>query len=116
MNISRKFNPKLIATFSALAMLLIVTHHAIGNYNNKKFFCNSLTASQDTVPAPRNAKTNITRPSSTDTTRKPPAARDSANRSDTIPGSKTDTLNIKISKDTLDAPIDYTASDSVVLE
>jgi hypothetical protein len=115
MNISRKFNPKLVATFSALAMLQIVTHHAIGNYNNKKHFCNSLTASRDTVPTPRNAKTNITKPSS-DTTRKPQAALDSTNHKDSVPGSKIDTLNIKISKDTLDAPIDYTASDSVVLE
>jgi len=115
MIISRKFNPKLIASFSALAMLQIVTHHAIGNYNNKKYFCNSLTASQDTVPAPRNARSPITKPIP-DTTRKPQQALDSTKLNDTTRKNVTDTLHLKISKDTLDAPIDYSASDSVVLE
>src|SRR5437868_4202950 len=98
MNISRKFNPKLIAAFSASAMLLILTYPAIGNYNNKKFFCNSLTAFQDT-----------TRPISK-------TKKDSSSKKDTVPFTKTDTLNIKVSKDSLDSPIDYSASDSVVLE
>ena len=125
MNISRKFNPKLLASFSASAMLLIVTLPAIGNYNNKKFFCNSLTASQDTVPGnvktnaaadtvPRNARTTP-RSISADTVRRPANPRDSLNK-DSLPGSRVDTLNVKISKDTLDSPIDYSASDSVVLE
>jgi len=122
MNISRKFNPKLIASFTALAMLLIVTLPAIGNYKNKKFFYNSLTASLDTVPAHVRANTRRTaRSNSTDTVPKPISARDSSNlpdsaNKDTIPQSRADTLNVKISKDSLDAPIDYSASDSVVLE
>jgi hypothetical protein len=122
MNISRKFNPKLIASFTALAMLLIVTLPAIGNYKNKKFFYNSLTASLDTVPAHVRANTRRTaRSNSTDTVPKPVSARDSSNlpdsaNKDTIPQSRADTLNVKISKDSLDAPIDYSASDSVVLE
>ncbi len=95
MNISRKFNPKLIAAFIALAMLLIVTYPANGNYNNKKFFGNSLTAYQDTIK---------------------PVKPDSLTRKDTVPSSKSDTLDIKISKDSIDALIDYSASDSVVLE
>ena len=93
MNISRKFNPKLIAALSALAMILILTYPANGNYNNERFFYNSLTAYQDTTRRIKN---------------------DSLNKKDTLPLVKKDTL--KISKDSIDAPIDYSASDSVVLE
>jgi len=95
MDISRKFNPKLLAAFMASAMLLILTYPANGNYNNKKFFCNPLTAYQDTTR---------------------PIKKDSLSRKDTLPPTKADTLDIKISKDSIDAPIDYSASDSVVLE
>jgi len=95
MNISRKFNPKLIAALTALAMILILTYPANGNYNNRKFFYNSLTAYQDTTK---------------------PTKKDSLNKKDTIPSVKSDTINLKISKDSIDAPIDYSASDSVVLE
>ena len=49
MNIGRKFNPKLLAAFLPPAMLLILTLSARGNYDNHKFFYNSLTAFQDTV-------------------------------------------------------------------
>src|SRR4051812_2886134 len=95
MKISRKINPKLIAALLPCAMLLIVTLPANGNYKNKTFFCNSLTAFQDTTK---------------------PTKKDSVNKNDTLPSNRSDTLNVKVSKDSLDAQIDYTASDSVVLE
>ena len=95
MNISRKFNPKLLAAFMAFAMLLILTYPANGNYNKKNIFYNSLTAYQDTTK---------------------PTKRDSLNKKDTVPSRKSDTLDLKISKDSIEAPIEYSASDSVVLE
>src|ERR1700730_8274125 len=95
MNISCKFNPKLLAAFLPSAMLLIVTFSASGNYENKKLFYNSLTAYQDTTR---------------------PVSKDSIRKRDTIPRSRTDTIDLRISKDSLDAPVNYTASDSVVLD
>ena len=123
MNISRKFNPKLVASFTALAMLLIVTFPAIGNYNKKKFFCNTLTASPDTIPLPRHARASP-QTDSTNPVRNPKSPSSPAhtgadtvrNANDTVPVTRTDTLNVKVSKDSLDAPIEYSASDSVVLE
>src|SRR4030095_579031 len=110
MSISRKFNPKLLAASLALAMLLIVTFTATGNYNNKSFFYNSLTAYQDTVP--RSPIRRDTTQHSIDSLSK----KDSSSRKDTLPSTKVDTLDLKISKDSIDAPIEYSASDSVVLE
>ncbi len=95
MNIGRKFNPKLPAAFLLPAMLLILTLSVRANYDNHKFFCNSLTAFQDTTR---------------------PIRPDSSKLKDTVPGSRVDTMNLKISKDSLDSPVEYSASDSVVLE
>ena len=40
---------------------------------------------------------------------------DSLHRNDSLPGRRVDTFNLKISKDTLDAPVNYEATDSAVL-
>ncbi|HEY0678548.1 MAG TPA: putative LPS assembly protein LptD, partial [Chitinophagaceae bacterium] len=93
-------------------MLIILTLSAPANYNHNHFFYNSLTAFQDTTRPLRADTTKPLRPDTTkpmrpDTTRKP---------GDTIPVTVTDTFNFKISKDSLDAPVDYSASDSVVLD
>ncbi len=102
MIIGSKINPKCLTAYLSVAMLLILTLSASGNYSNKEFFYNSLTAYQDTSrPIPR------------DTAR----VKDSLPKTkDSVPSLKTDTFNFKMSKDSLDSPIDYTASDSVVFE
>src|SRR5215212_2978644 len=77
-------------TLSAVlvAMLMILTLSVAGNYSYDRFFYKSLTAFQDT-----------TKPIRTDTGRQ-----------------QIDTFNFRVSKDSLDSPVDYRASDSVVLE
>lgn len=77
--------------------LLLLTFNSNANYLMGSGICNSLTLFQDT------AKPNIF-------------------SRDTIPGkrdtliTKTDSFNFKLSKDSLDAPISYSASDSMVLD
>ncbi|HYF30069.1 MAG TPA: putative LPS assembly protein LptD [Chitinophagaceae bacterium] len=77
-------------------MLMIVTLSASANYNPDPVFYKSLTGCfQDTTPRP-----------SRDTTRRP---------ADTL-RQRIDTIDVRISKDSLTAPVNYTASDSVVLD
>jgi hypothetical protein len=88
-------------------LLLSLTKSVFANYPSFDRFCNILTAFQDT------SRPRVT----TDTV--PKRASDSTFfRTDTIPGKDstvTDTFSVKISKDTLSAPVTYTASDSVVM-
>ena len=91
-------------------MLLSITKGLFANYAVPDPFLNLLTAFQDTT-RPRSASDTIPRRTS-----------DSSRlfKNDTIPGKDSlrtvkDTFNLKISKDTLSAPVQYTASDSVVM-
>lgn len=84
-----------------LVSLLLLTMNVLGNYSAADGFGFSLTAFQDTTK-PR-----------TDTV----PSRDSASlppRDSVI--AQTDTFQVKLSKDTLDAPVHYSASDSIVLD
>jgi LPS-assembly protein len=60
-----------------------------------------ITTTLDTIPV---------RPINSDS-----IAVDSVRMIDTIPGTRVDTFSVKMSKDTLDAPIEYEAADSAVL-
>jgi LPS-assembly protein len=80
-------------------MLIVLTLSASGNYSTPNVFYKSLTWYQDTArPLPRIARDTVRRPT------------------DTTPVQRVDTLDIRISKDSLDAPVNYSASDSVVLD
>jgi lipopolysaccharide assembly outer membrane protein LptD (OstA) len=115
--------------------LLLLTPHIWANYLPQSVFCKNLTASvQDTrdttKPDPKNNNLRPFRRTSdttqpfrriTDTT-KPRAITDTVPGlgTDTIPGKDslvktTDTFNVKVSQDSLDAPVAYKASDSMVL-
>jgi hypothetical protein len=92
-------------------LLLSLTQGVFANYLSPDPFYNSLTAFQDT-----------TRPKANKTDTIPRRGADSLLRraTDTIPGNdslitKTDTFNLKVSKDTLSAPVTYTSSDSIVM-
>ena len=77
--------------------LLLLTFNTRANYSTGSGICKSLTAFQDTT-------------------------RPGAKSTDTIPSqkdslvTKTDSFDLKLSKDSLDAPINYSASDSMVLD
>ncbi|HTQ65470.1 MAG TPA: putative LPS assembly protein LptD [Puia sp.] len=80
-------------------------------------FCKKLTASTDTVRPGTQLKDKAIRDSghhATDTTIKDTVLRDTSLKDTAV--TKTDTFSIKASKDSLDAPINYSASDSVVLD
>ena len=77
--------------------LLLLTFNTQANYTKHRGIYKSLTAFQDTI-------------------------KPGVNSTDTIPVStdslvtKTDSFNLKLSKDSLDSPISYSASDSMVLD
>src|SRR5687768_11618772 len=100
MNTGRKVSPKNYLLWIVLLLISSITTFASGNYTNRIIFYNTLTSLQsatDTVPA------------RTDTV---PGIRDSTTR----PAQRIDTIGVRISKDSLDAPVSYTASDSMVLD
>jgi len=76
---------------------LLLTFNTLANDTKGSGFYNTLTAFQDTLRF---------RPKPTDTIPR---------KSDTVI-SKTDSFNLKLSKDSLDSPISYSASDSMVLD
>ena len=93
-------------------LLFTLTHDVFGNYVPRTDFCNSLTAWQDTTK-PRLSSDTIPLKDSI-------ALRDTISLRDTIPGkdsltTRTDTFQLKLSKDTLDAPVSYKATDSLVM-
>ena len=76
------------------------------------FFITSLTTPTDTVP-PKPKKDSAG--TKADSLRKNPADSLFNDPNDTIPKLKTDTFSLKLSKDSLDAPIKYEATDSAVV-
>lgn len=91
--------------------LLLLTSDILANYFSKPYFDNSLTRIEQDTTTPVRAKDTI--PKKSDTI--------SRKINDTIPGkdtliNKIDTLNVPVSEDTLDAPVSYKASDSMVLD
>ncbi len=107
-----------------LAILITIT--TTGNYSTQNKFLIPLTASADTIPVVKNrsGKDTIPRVADTISLRRDSAReinRDSlVSLSDTIPlidstASITDTFDVQLSADSLDSPVSYSASDSMVL-
>ena len=101
MNNARKGKLKFIFQGVTGMLTCIITLFASTNYSYAAVF-HSLTILQDTVP-PRKI------PLVTDTL--PPSADTSVKKIHT-----SDTLDVKVSKDSLDAPVSYTAKDSMVFD
>ncbi len=92
-----------------MVMLSTLTWKTRANHINTSFFCSPLTILTDTtkpVLNPGSLRTNINAPA--DTAIRPP--KDSV-----IINEKTDTFSLRISKDSLDAPLKYAAEDSAVI-
>ncbi|MCG7858369.1 LPS-assembly protein LptD [Flavihumibacter sediminis] len=99
MNNGGKFSLKYSSIGLFTLLLCTLTLHSSANYfDSQKFYDNILQARPDTIPVKR------------DTT--PVNKTDSSLK--TI--QQVDTLNVKISKDSLDGPVSYSASDSMVLD
>jgi hypothetical protein len=106
MNNGRKISLKLVLPLIFATLFFTITIRSSANYSNDKSFCKILTALPDTVPKNK-------QPETPDSTQKD-SLNAFASRDTVI--TKTDTSTFKISKDSLDAQIEYTASDSVVLD
>lgn len=91
----RKNSLKQGSAWILFVSLLLITSNVRANYTTDNYFYNSLTSFQDTTKVPK--KDTI------------PTRKDSSI-------TKTDTFTIKMSKDSLDAPVHYSASDSMVME
>ncbi len=93
----RKNSSKYFIPTIFLMALTVLTSDVYPNYTSEPRFCNSLTAQQDTTIKP-------------------------IIKNDTIPGKKDslintqDTIKVKISKDSLDAPVVYEAADSMAFD
>lgn len=106
MNNGRKISLKYVLALNFAALFFFITFNCSAHYSSRKGFYKILTPLTDTVPrvSPAPADTVVK-----DSARKALIAKDTVIQ-------KTDTIDFKLSKDSLEAPIEYTASDSVVLD
>jgi len=111
MNNKNKVSSKYTLPFFLAAVFCILTFESSSNYLFSNSFHNPLTAFSDTIkPGRKNAepkfnpaeKRNVKIKNNFDTTK-----RDST---------RSDTMDIKLSKDSLDAVIEYTAEDSMIFD
>jgi hypothetical protein len=107
-----KFRPKYLFAGLLTAIFFTQTWKTAANYNNLNIFCIALTAQQDTVPQKNKDSLVKLKPNPADILKKDsllktPLTDTSINR--------VDTFDLKISKDSLDAPVEYEAEDSVVV-
>ena len=107
MNNKSKGNSKYVVVIALAVMLCSITLFSASNYPSPAVFYNDLTAPADTIPKKSLLKDSITQhPADTGIHRK-----DSGRLVQQI-----DTFDVKVSKDSLDAPVNYSASDSMVMD
>ena len=115
MNNKSKGNSKYVVVIALGVMLCSITLFSASNYPSTSFFYSDLTAAADTVPA-RSAPAAGRRPAPDDTL---PRLRDSSRLVRDSTGKlvqKVDSFDVKMSKDSLEAPVEYAASDSMVMD
>ena len=108
-----KFRSKYLFAGLLTAIFFTQTWKSSANYSNHQNFYIALTPQQDTVPQ-KNKDSLTKRPpiNVADTSK-----RDSLSKNTLVDTSivRIDTFDLKLSKDTLEAPVDYEAADSVVV-
>ena len=107
----RKFRPKYLFS-GALTSLLFFTQtwKTPENHTSQRSFDSALTFSADTIPSSKDSL-QLKRILTADTI----PNRDSINLRDSFPATIIDTFTLKASPDSLDAPVNYEASDSAVV-
>ncbi len=111
MNNKSKGNSKYIVPIIIMIMLSGITLFSAANYPPSHVFYNDLTSAVDTIPFKDTIPVRNIRQRDTSINKRP----DSSRYKDTTIQKK-DTIDIKTSKDSLDAPVDYSASDSMVMD
>ncbi|HLX92196.1 MAG TPA: putative LPS assembly protein LptD [Puia sp.] len=112
---SPKISLKFFAVLIFEIIFFFVTSIGKANYSATENFYKFLTSGIDTVPLIRLQE----RPIVKDTSFKPTDTITDKLLNEVVNyrlGDRTDTFNVKFSKDTLDAPINYSAADSIVLD
>lgn len=107
-----KFNPKYLFAGLLTVIFFTQTWKTTANYSYNQNFYTVLTAQQDTVPL-KIKDSLIKRPPVADSLKK-----DSLSKANTLADTlinRIDTFDLKLSKDSLDAPVQYEAEDSVVV-
>lgn len=122
----------LIAAFAAF-MLYGITVQVSASLHLAPIFSAALTfAANDTTPVPAQKKSNKVKPQLLQNAPAPasvnkmlndtvPSSKDSINKIDTVKNrdstvQKIDSFNLKISKDSIDAPVDFEAEDSMLID
>jgi LPS-assembly protein len=114
MMLLHKFRTNYLFAGLLTAIFFTQTWKSAANYSNHQNFYIALTAQQDTVPQ-KNKDSLTKRPliNSADTSKIDSLSKINALVDTSIV--KIDTFNLKLSKDSLDAPVNYEAEDSVVI-
>jgi lipopolysaccharide assembly outer membrane protein LptD (OstA) len=101
-----KVNSKYIVAIAIAVMLCSITLFSASNYPQRGIFYSTLTAGPDTVPVKQPLRDTVIKPA------------DSSRATDTSihKVTKIDSVDVKVSKDSLDAPVAYTAADSMVMD
>jgi len=107
MNNNSKGNLKYIVVIALGVLLCSITLFSASNYSPTSVFYSDLTAADDTIPEKLPVKDTV-----------PLKRNDTTGIKDTTGKlvQKVDTFDVKVSKDSLDAPVDYSASDSMVMD
>jgi lipopolysaccharide assembly outer membrane protein LptD (OstA) len=122
----RKFRVKYFLTsLFTVAIFIIVTWKTVAQHTRQVFFYSPLTSVIDTVPTnkdtiPRNITDTIpANVPGTDTSRRSVTIisddTTGLRNNDSLTRQKVDTFSVKMSKDTLEAPVNYYAEDSAVV-
>ncbi|HXB43554.1 MAG TPA: putative LPS assembly protein LptD, partial [Puia sp.] len=107
----RKISSKYLLVLIFTVLFFAVTLNSRSNYSSRTRFYKILTAIADTVkPGAQSLKDSLAK----DSIKRAASMSDTAFKDTVI--EKTDTFDVKVSKDSLDAPIMYSASDSIVME
>ena len=109
-----KFRSNYLFAGLLTAIFFTQTWKSTANYSYHQNFYTALTAQQDTVPQ-KNKDSLVKRSpiNVADTSKKDSLLKGNALADTSI--TRVDTFDLKISKDSLDAPVDYEAEDSVVI-
>src|SRR6188768_1483867 len=114
MMLLHKFRSKTLFAGLLTAIFFTQTWKSTANYSNHQNFYIALTAQQDTVP--QKNKDSLTKRlliNTADTSKRDSLSKINPLADTTI--AKIDTFDLKLSKDSIDAPVNYEAEDSVVI-
>ena len=114
MNNKSKGNSKYVVVIALLVMVCSITLFSASNYPSTSLFYNDLTAARDTIPSKPIIKDTIPAGRGNIATR----VKDTTGKKDSTGKlvQKIDTFDVKMSKDSLDAPVSYAATDSMVMD